>query len=102
MLLDLTPIPIPGMSTHVSPIHFAGDGETFRLVYRGQEFPKYNFRCMEVVEDDEELLAQGRYKENADRRRRLNKLPYMPYNKETRRFLKEKFITEMNTLEPVG
>lgn len=48
-----------------------------------------DFRTEETWRDNQELLAQGRLTENAQKRREFNRRPYYPDRRDIRRLLKE-------------
>lgn len=74
-------------------LHFAGNGEEMVLIHNGVEVR--NFRTVKDVEDVPELLAQGRFGENKARKRRLNKLPFMPCTKEGRAKVRDEYKKEI-------
>ncbi len=72
-------------------VYFAGDGITFSMVDRLTKEVIGTWRTVEVVDDNEEFLAQGRHRENAVEKRRLNSLPYHPFTPDSRAQMRQDY-----------
>ena len=78
-------------------VYFAGDGCIFSMVDSLTKEVIGTWRAVEVVADDPEFLAQGRHRENAVRKRRLNSFPYHPYTPEGRTQLRQAYKARIAT-----
>lgn len=82
--------------------YWGGDGESQTLFHNGSPVSGYSFRTIKNVERCEELLAQGRGYENSQRKKRLNKLPYLPNCSEARTAMKNEYIKLKSNLNQKG